>query len=450
MRFGSARFGARPRHLTRRVIDRLAARGLVSVCALLVAAVLASCGSGSGNAGQTAGTGSTSSRAAKTEEHVSIYASLPLTGGESGIGQALLAGIKFALASHQYRVGDVRLRLAAMDDATTSGAWNPQQVVQNAQQAALDPTTVAYIGDLNSSASGLSMPLLNAAGVLQISPGSPYVGLTNAVAGVTGKNEPGRYSPSSVTSFVRLLGSNAVEADAMLTALSDAGCKQVAIANSADRDDVALAALLKNAAAVHGISTAFKDEFPTIYPAEIRGYVQQVRALNSRCVAVAVQPGRQLATLIGQLRVAIPGLTIVGDQSMCVGGWISVASGAAATIGRSALECVSNLLPVKSYPEGAAFATAWRAVHPAGALGAEQLIGYASAQVAIDAITAAESNGYSRDAVRRAVTVGNQLSTALGSISFDANGNSSFATYAVYRFAPTGQPKFQSLLVAES
>ena len=56
---------------------------------------------------------------------------------------------------------------------------------QERGDGARNPQTVAYIGDLNTGATELSLPILNQAGIVQLTPGSGYPGLTDKVTGVT-------------------------------------------------------------------------------------------------------------------------------------------------------------------------------------------------------------------------------------------------------------------------
>ena len=75
-----------------------------------------------------------------------------------------------------------------------TGVWDPGLTAADAKAAAQDKTTIAYLGDYDSGASAISLPLVNAAGILQISPASPYVGLTSARD--AGQDEPDRFYPT--------------------------------------------------------------------------------------------------------------------------------------------------------------------------------------------------------------------------------------------------------------
>ena len=62
-----------------------------------------------------------------------------------------------------------------------------------------DDNTIAYLGEFNSGASAISIPLLNEAGILQVSPSNTYVGLTRSEGAE--KGEPEKYYPSGTKTY---------------------------------------------------------------------------------------------------------------------------------------------------------------------------------------------------------------------------------------------------------
>jgi branched-chain amino acid transport system substrate-binding protein len=82
-----------------------------------------------------------------------------------------------------------------MDDATAAqGQWDASVEASNARTAAADPDCMVFIGPYNSGAAKNSMPILNDAGLLQISPACTWPGLTKPVPGDT-TGEPDIYRP---------------------------------------------------------------------------------------------------------------------------------------------------------------------------------------------------------------------------------------------------------------
>ena len=148
--------------------------------AILAAVVVAGCGGddGGGDSAKAAGGGS-----------LTVYSSLPLQGASKNQAQAIRNGMKLALKQANGRVGDYKIKYTSLDDSTAqAGAWTPEATSANARKAAQDDSTIAYLGEFNSGASAVSIPILNEAGVPQNGLTNTAVGLTTDAAG----SEPGR------------------------------------------------------------------------------------------------------------------------------------------------------------------------------------------------------------------------------------------------------------------
>ena len=96
----------------------------------------------------------------------------------------MVNGIKLALSKAHNKAGQWTVVYKSLDDSTAAaGKWDPGQTAANARAAASDPKAVYYIGEFNSGASEVSIPILNQAGIPQVSPANTYVGLTTNLPG---------------------------------------------------------------------------------------------------------------------------------------------------------------------------------------------------------------------------------------------------------------------------
>src|SRR5215216_3909691 len=140
----------------------LAASGcLVAALAFGVAA----CGDDDGGGGGGGGGGGDGAKS------VTVYSSLPLQGASRPQTTALVNGIKLALEQAGGKAGDITVQYESLDDSTAqAGSWTPEAVSANARKAAQDDSTAVYVGEFNSGASAVSIPILNEAGIPQISP----------------------------------------------------------------------------------------------------------------------------------------------------------------------------------------------------------------------------------------------------------------------------------------
>ena len=105
---------------------------------LLVALALAGCGGGNGDDDHRV-SGST----------LTIYTSLPRSGDSAAVADAVASGQRLALEDAGGRVGRWRVRLVEVNSSEGDDrSWDPDVVRANAERAAEDPTTIAYLGEL--------------------------------------------------------------------------------------------------------------------------------------------------------------------------------------------------------------------------------------------------------------------------------------------------------------
>jgi branched-chain amino acid transport system substrate-binding protein len=107
-----------------------------------------------------------------------------------------------------------------------------------------DAQVLAVIGALRSQAALTAVPLLNAAGILHVSPGAGYAGLTEP--GIA-PGEPERWYPSGRVTFDRMIADDEQQAAALLAAARRAGGRRVAVEAEAGKVAEALAAALGRA-----------------------------------------------------------------------------------------------------------------------------------------------------------------------------------------------------------
>src|SRR3984957_4432882 len=150
----------------------LTARRLVPALAVVAIAAAGCSASSSSSTGSATGTSSSATT-------VDVYSSLPMQGSSSAQTIPMVNGIKLALSQAHDMAGGFTVKYTELDDSTAAtGKWDPARTAANARMAAADPRAVYYIGEFNSGASQVSTPILNQAGLAQVSPAGTYVGLT--------------------------------------------------------------------------------------------------------------------------------------------------------------------------------------------------------------------------------------------------------------------------------
>src|SRR5262245_22609632 len=126
---------------------------------------------------------------------IKIVSSLPRTGSANAQTTTIVNGIKLAIEQAGGKVGNFTIEYKDGDDATAQrGNWDPALEAANADAAIKDPDVMVYIGTYNSGAAKISIPKLNQAGLVMLSPANTYPGLTKPGTGEA--NEPQIYRPS--------------------------------------------------------------------------------------------------------------------------------------------------------------------------------------------------------------------------------------------------------------
>src|SRR5918995_3699690 len=160
-------------------------RFLIGVACVALAAGASACGDDDDGGGGGEGGGT-----------ANVYSSLPLQGAQRLQTTAMVDGIKLALEQAGGKAGNTTIKYTSLDDSTAqAGSWTPEATSANARKVAGDDSAVAYIGEFNSGAGAVPLPILNEVPIAQISPSNTAVGLTSDEPGAD-KGEPDKYYPT--------------------------------------------------------------------------------------------------------------------------------------------------------------------------------------------------------------------------------------------------------------
>jgi branched-chain amino acid transport system substrate-binding protein len=161
---------------------------------------------------------------------LTVYVSAPLSGEDADAGRDVADGARLALEAADGTAGDVEIDLEVLDAADGSGAvagWSPAAVGRNARAAAQDTSAIAFIGDLQSAATRISLPITNQALVPQVSPGATAMDLVAPANG--GTEVPEEVQPSGERTFVRVIPDDGVQAEAAAGWAKELGASRVTV-----------------------------------------------------------------------------------------------------------------------------------------------------------------------------------------------------------------------------
>ena len=374
----------------------------------------------------TACAASTTPEAAEaTGGSLTIYSSLPLQGPDGEASEQIVNGEKLALAQAGAHAGPYKIGYVSLDDADPkTGVWNPGITASNAKRAAQDPSTIAYLGDFNSGATAISLPLINGAGVLQVSPSSPYVGLTSSFD--AGQDEPGRFYPNGQRTFGRLIPGDLGEARAQVQLMHSLGLHSVYVLDDLDPFSTALATIVAGDAQAAGIHVPAHESISTVSGSSFGQVVKNITESDAEAVFMAGEGNTTTAHLWRQLHHADPQLTLLADSGMSSGPFAAHLGSAA-----SVTYMTSPLLASAAYPPRAqqVLSTYRRAF--GSAAGPWALYGYATMRMVLDAIDSAGSHATDRHTVIASLLGAPPQESVLGPIAIRADGESTLTRYGV-------------------
>jgi branched-chain amino acid transport system substrate-binding protein len=362
-----------------------------------------------------------------TGGQLTIYSSLPLQGPTAGLSEQIVDGEKLALADAGGRAGPFKIEYVSLDDANpTTGQWEPGLTATNAKIAAQDTSTIAYLGELDSAATAVSLPFINAAGILQVSPGSPYVGLTSSLD--AGQDEPERFYPSGKRTFVRLQPSDVVQAAAQVQLMRSLGVHKLYVLDDQDAFQVPLADIVAGDAEKAGITVIAHDSLSTEANAVFSGEVVKIAGSGAQAVFLAGGEGKGTARLWRELNRANPHLLLLSSGA-------TVGESFPAQIGAAAPSTYlgTATLPIALYPPSArGVLRHYRKVFGREG-GPSALYGYEAMTLVLDAIRSAGARGNDRQTVIERVFATSNRNSVIGRYSIDAGGETSLSRYGVDR-----------------
>src|SRR5689334_15126694 len=200
-----------------RTPNRMRSATYIYVLALLLCGLWAA---GCGSSGDERAPGAT----------LTVYMSLPRHGVSARMATDVAAGARLALADAGSHAAGKHVRIVALDSSKPGGeTWDPSLVEANAKQAANDKTTIAYIGELDTGASAISIPVTNDKDILQVSPADGLTSLTRDEPGATLLTSPDRYYPSGRRTFIRLVPNDFAQAATLVDWAHTRGAGRIAL-----------------------------------------------------------------------------------------------------------------------------------------------------------------------------------------------------------------------------
>jgi branched-chain amino acid transport system substrate-binding protein len=370
---------------------------------------------------------------------IDIYSSLPLQGAVNAQTLPLVNGIKLALEQAGGKAGPWTVNYQSLDDSTATSPTNYDLNVcqSDARKAATDSKTVYYIGEFNSGCTKVVLPILNEAGVPEVSPANTYVGLTVKDPG-NAPGEPDKYYPTGKRTYLRIVPTDAFQSVADVAAMKESGCTRVALANDKTPYGAGLAQQVdvkKNGLTITG-DTALDPTAPNY-----RAFASSLKAQGVDCVFTGFNPPG-FVQLAKDINSALPKAQIFGGDGVCSGGETNPAKGGIPASMASLFHCTVATLGIAGFPGGKAFLAAYKAKYGVSSPDPYAIYGYEAMKLGLDTIAALGSKGNDKAAVLAALFATKDRHSVLGTYSFLPSGDTSTTQYGLYKVGSDGDPEF--------
>ena len=431
---------------------------LAAVSVLAFAACSSSGGSAAPSAAASAGasggtTGASNGDAASaaackdkkgaSSSEIHVYSSLPLGGTNTPQTTAMVEQIKATLDGQ--KVGNFTIKYTSLDDssAAKNGDWDGTVETSNANTAANDPDAMVYIGTYNSGAAKLSIPILNGACLVMLSPANSYPGLTKAVDGVTAQGEPDSYYPGGYRNYSRVINTDDNQGGASAEWAQSLGFKKAYVIDDGQTYGQGIGrAWAQHFGAIGGTVVSANGSSESYDPkaTDFQALAQKIKDSGADVVFVGAITGQGTAKLWKDIKAALPNIQMFAPDGVNEKPWYD-GTGAA---GDGTYLTFGGVDISQLQGSGATWAADYATAHGGNQPPFYATYAKAAAQVVLAALTKAGSND--RLAVLQAIMGTSGVDTVIGPTTFDPNGDAKGGVISSYQVTKGWPPEFKGAI----
>lgn len=346
-----------------------------------------------------------------------IYSSLPMTSDReqtTAIVNAITLAIEQKTDQGTVCGGAYTIDFVSLDDSTSTES-------SNAERAAADKDAVAYLGPFYSSAARESIPILNAVGLLMVSPSNTANDLTTGPAAAS-------YYPTGVRTYARVVTRDAKQGLFAAEWAAALGAKSVALVADGSDYGQSVADAFEQGAEVQGITVASRTDIDA-EKMDVEDMVKTLAAEKSDLIFYGGIPYGSVFLLIPALRKAGVSAPIMGPDSLLVSDFAEYLWESA---GDGLYSMIASAPEAELPPAGQQFLADYKARFQSSP-NDYGIYGYEAASVVLNAID--QVCAPDRKAIVDAVLGTRNYAGVLGTWSFDENGDTTLVLVQGYRVA---------------
>lgn len=361
-----------------------------------------------------------------TSRTLRIYVSQPLEGDRGG--EDMVRAVEIANEDEGSRIDSARIEIVGLNDSDESGNWVDSLVRRNARRAAADESAVAFIGGFDSGATEIAMPILNRAGMLQVSSSSTAVRLT-----MPWPELGERIRPTGIRTFGRVVPNDYVQAAALALFMDEESVDEVFVVDDGETYGRGLRYRFERVARHAGIRISGRATVTR--QGQIGDLAERIGNSGADALLFAgsnLDLARDLFETVHRDNVFIK---LFGGDGLSLSAFLS-------SIGDTALDVyvTAPQLPAGNYAQsGESFLRGFQERHgrPAEPMA---VFAYEAGRAVIDSIRRGARGDIATEAIdtlrkntRDAFFDISERASPLGSYSIDANGDTTLGFYGAYR-----------------
>jgi branched-chain amino acid transport system substrate-binding protein len=395
---------------------------IVSCCAALVLA-LPACGDDDDDGGGASVEGDT----------LQVYSSLPLQGAQRPNTTDLVRGAELALKQHGGKAGEFTIEYTSLDDSTAqAGTWTPEQTSANARRVAQEDNSIAYIGEFNSGASAISIPILNEVPIAQVSPANTAVGLTSDDPGAD-EGEPEKYYPTGQRHYLRIVPKDTIQGAALATVMKQDGCQNAYILNDKEVYGAGLARNIEMSAQEQGLEILANEGIDPKAP-NFRSLAAKMKGDGADCFVFGGITANGAVQLYKDVLAASPDIKLYGPDGVAETGFTDPGEGGIpANVQQRVKLTVATLDPSEYPPDGQKFFRDYEAEYGEANPNPYAVYGYEAMDLILDTCDRLGPDCGDRQMLIDGLYDTKGRESVLGRYDIDENGDTTLTDYGVYR-----------------
>src|SRR5205085_960294 len=164
----------------------------------------------------------------------------------------------------------------------------------------------------------ISIPILNEAGVPQVSPANTAVGLTSNAPG-SSPGEPEKYYPSGQRTYTRIVPKDTIQGAALATLMKQEGCTKVEMTNDKEVYGAGLSKNIALSAKAIGLNIIANDAIDKNAP-NYRSLASKAKAAGADCFVYSGITANNGVQLYKDFAAALPSAKLYGPDGVAESG----------------------------------------------------------------------------------------------------------------------------------